>query len=359
LKNEAQKFYKNFEKSFFKNKEGFFELPYLANSPAVMVESFDTMPFSKHYKKEQVFLPDNPFFKGHFYYRKLDKGLWIFLSDLKYKKNVSFKSIFDDKVKYDHFMLYFHLSPIESKNKHQILNGLSLSNCSWSLCKPGTSLSAFHFKGSRSMNITIHFTEEWLKKKVFSQKQLTGSKFMIFLHTQVKHIIWSDVHEGKLDLFNSMYKLLRDKKIGNNNPAILKNTEALFFQFIHKYNAEILDADYFILSSENRQKIQQAEKILINNLFNVFPGIEAIAKETGLSPTKLKSDFKTVYKQTLFQYYRNKQLAFAQELLLNHKEKIKDVAAIFGYENAGKFSAAFKKCFGCLPSETSKIKLSN
>jgi AraC-like DNA-binding protein len=88
----------------------------------------------------------------------------------------------------------------------------------------------------------------------------------------------------------------------------------------------------------------------------VFPGIDKIAKEIGLSPTKLKSDFKIVYKQSLFQYYRDKQLVFAQELLIGNKGKIKDIAAVFGYENAGKFSTAFKKRFGLLPSEAGKIK---
>ncbi|MES2592700.1 MAG: AraC family transcriptional regulator [Bacteroidota bacterium] len=358
MKGELKNFSKKFEKSFFKNKDGFFELPYLANSPTAMVESFDSMPFSKHFKKEKVFLPDNPFFKGHFYYRELEKGLWIFLSDLRYKKNISFKTIFDDNIKYDHFMLYFHLSPIESKNKHQLINGLSLSNCSWSLCKPGTSLAAFHFKDSRSMNITIHFNEEWLKKSVFRNSKLKGNKFSIFLKTEINHIIWSDVHDGKQVIFNEFYELLRDKKTEKNNLRLIKNTEELFAQFIHRYNTEITDADYFELSVENRQKIQQAEKIMSDNLFKEFPGIEKTAKETGLSPTKLKKDFKTVYKQSLFQYYRNKQLAFAQELLTNKKGRIKDIATIFGYENAAKFSAAFKKRFGYLPSEVTPIKSS-
>lgn len=355
MKGEVEKFSKKFEKSFFKNKDGFFELPYLANSPEAMVDSFDSMPFNQHQKKAKVFLPDNPFFKGHLYYRELEDGLWIFLSDLIYKENVSFKTIFNDKINYEHFMLYFHLSPIESKNKHQLINGLSLNNCSWSLCKPGTHLSAAHFKGSRSTNITIHFKKDWLKRKVSKNKQLPGSKFMMFLQSKAKHVVWTDIHEGKEIIFNSLYDLLRDKKREKNAPELIKNTESLFFQFINKYNSEILDADYFKLSSENRQRIQQAERIMIDNLFKAFPGIEKIAEKTGLSPTKLKADFKTVYKQSLFQYYRNKQLAFGLELLAHHKGNIKDVAAIFGYENAGKFSVAFKKRFGYLPSEVDKV----
>lgn len=355
MKKEVEKFSKKFEKSFFKNKDGFFEVPYLANSPGAMVESFDAMPFSLHQKKAKVFLPDNPFFKGYLYYRELEEGLWIFLSDLVYKENVSFKTIFDESINYEHFMLYFHLSPIESKNKHQLINGLSLNNCSWSLCKPGTYLSAAHFKGSRSTNITIHFKKDWLKRKVAKNRQLPRSKFMMFLQSRTNHIVWTDIHEGKGLLFDSLYTLLRDKKMEKNTPELIKSTEELFFQFVHKYNAEIEDADYFELSSENRQKIQQAEKMLIDSLFNGFPGIEKIAKKTGLSPTKLKTDFKTVYKQSLFQYYRNKQLVFAQELLAKNKGTVKEIAAIFGYESASKFSAAFKKRFDYLPSEVDKV----
>lgn len=92
----------------------------------------------------------------------------------------------------------------------------------------------------------------------------------------------------------------------------------------------------------------------MDNLLSSFPGIEAIAEKIAVSPTKLKSDFKTLHNQTLYQYYSYHQMQFANILIAKNQLAIKEVAKILGYSNAGKFSAAFKKHFGIEPSNARK-----
>ncbi len=86
-------------------------------------------------------------------------------------------------------------------------------------------------------------------------------------------------------------------------------------------------------------------------MFEKFPGIETIATEIGMSATKLKANFKQYYGQTMFDYYNTKQLNFAKQLLEQHANSIKEIAHMLGYVNASKFSSAFKKHFGMLPSD--------
>ena len=71
----------------------------------------------------------------------------------------------------------------------------------------------------------------------------------------------------------------------------------------------------------------------------------------GISPTKLKNDFKSMHDTSLYQYFNAHQMQVARELLLLKKYNVKEVAALLGYENASKFSAVFKKTFGYNPSE--------
>ena len=89
----------------------------------------------------------------------------------------------------------------------------------------------------------------------------------------------------------------------------------------------------------------------MDNLFVTFPGIENMAEQLGISPTKLKSDFKQVYGETLFQYYQQQRMHYAKEVLMSQKIKVQDAAKNLGYETVSKFSAAYKKQFGHSPSD--------
>ncbi|OOV20778.1 hypothetical protein BXU10_08645 [Flavobacterium sp. LM4] len=70
-----------------------------------------------------------------------------------------------------------------------------------------------------------------------------------------------------------------------------------------------------------------------------------------MSPSKLKMDFKSVYGTSILQYNIEKKMELALQLLLNTNMQIKYIAQEVGYESHSKFSAAFKKKYGKLPSE--------
>lgn len=44
----------SFQKYFFYYRDGFYELPYIANSPELIVASFGSMPFVKNYPKKII-----------------------------------------------------------------------------------------------------------------------------------------------------------------------------------------------------------------------------------------------------------------------------------------------------------------
>ena len=108
----------------------------------------------------------------------------------------------------------------------------------------------------------------------------------------------------------------------------------------HQYN----------LSNTDRVKLKDAEKILLENITQKFPGISYVAKQIGFSETKLKSLFKQVYTKTLLEYFQEKQMQRAHEMLLQGNLKVSEVANHFGYSNVGKFSATFKNHTQILPS---------
>ena len=78
--------------------------------------------------------------------------------------------------------------------------------------------------------------------------------------------------------------------------------------------------------------------------------IAALARHFNVSETHLKLAFKGVFGVPIFSYMRIQRMQMAAQLLIHSDRSIADVAAESGYENSGKFSAAFREIMGESPS---------
>lgn len=79
--------------------------------------------------------------------------------------------------------------------------------------------------------------------------------------------------------------------------------------------------------------------------------IKKIASLYGISVTMVKKGFRQIYGQTIPGYIRSYRLDQAAYCLLESRQSILEIAAAAGYENPGKFAAAFRKKFGISPRE--------
>ena len=79
--------------------------------------------------------------------------------------------------------------------------------------------------------------------------------------------------------------------------------------------------------------------------------IQFLAERAGISPTKLKTVFRRTYDAPLFAYIRAEKMCFAALELVDSNSRILDIAEACGYDNASKFSAAFRDVMGCSPKE--------
>ena len=79
--------------------------------------------------------------------------------------------------------------------------------------------------------------------------------------------------------------------------------------------------------------------------------IQALAARAGISPTKLKQIYRTVYGAPLFAHIRREKMLWAARQLDATASRVIDIAASCGYDNPSKFSAAFRCVTGCTPKE--------
>jgi AraC-like DNA-binding protein len=343
------------KKYFFTYKEGFFEVSYLANSPEVLVRSVIKMPFVKHNTNVQVISSNNAFVKADLHYQQLEEGLWVTYAKAYYKKNLSYKPIFDSSIDSDYYLLSYNINTNGTGDKAAFLNQINYDNRNWSLIKPKCNVLDCHFKYSKGDHLTLFFSKDWLHNNFLSGRVAHDSKINDFFNNDEHYVLWPDTSDAIPGHIEKLIQTILDKgHKGASNPLQLKIEALTFFRkFSEIYAYEHIKKRHYEMPNSDRLRILKIEKYLSDNLDNKFEGIESLAKKFNISASKFKNDFKLVFGKPVFQHFQEKQMQLAAEIIKTEDIRIKELAARMGYENAGKFSLAFKKHFNVLPSNFS------
>ena len=99
------------------------------------------------------------------------------------------------------------------------------------------------------------------------------------------------------------------------------------------------------------EKLLKVKSVLNSHIFGTSPTIDQLAQQFNMSPSQLKSKFKSLFGNTIYQYYLQSKLNTAKDLISKGEGTISDIGYRLGYSNISQFSAQFKKQFGCSPSE--------
>ncbi|MFV0352555.1 MAG: helix-turn-helix transcriptional regulator [Oscillospiraceae bacterium] len=101
---------------------------------------------------------------------------------------------------------------------------------------------------------------------------------------------------------------------------------------------------------ENEQKIYRVKEKIDSDILHP-PTIEEMKQLAGMSESRLRANFKNVYRTPLYEYLRTETMKCAMQLLSSDHLSIRSIAEQCGYKNAAKFAAAFKDIHGITPSE--------
>lgn len=85
-----------------------------------------------------------------------------------------------------------------------------------------------------------------------------------------------------------------------------------------------------------------------------LPSTEELCKIAQMGESKLRISFKSLYGKTLYSYIRESVMKRAMQMMADDDLNIKNIAHLCGYENAAKFTAAFKEIHGITPSQFRK-----
>ncbi len=119
---------------------------------------------------------------------------------------------------------------------------------------------------------------------------------------------------------------------------------------ILKNSRNLADRDPVDLDQPAGEKIRRARAILGTDYARP-PRLPVLARQLGMSETRLKSGFKSMNGTTVMQYTLNKRIEAARLLLKENRHSISEIGNIVGYEDHAAFSRAFRRYCGCSPRE--------
>lgn len=342
--NQLNNFLTYFKKFIFTYKDGFFEFPYLANSPQTLIASLIEMPFNKHDKRVQNIKMNNLFCEGELYYQELEEGIWVVASTLITKKNVCFNLIYDSSP-IEYFNLVFHINESPFSSETPKLNTLNFSNYSWSFLKPNVADSTHYFKNSKVKSFTIYIHQDWLKHNVLESQTFQNSNLLQFINSERTHYSSDHIGAKSTELILSLFTLLNDDLTDEIAKRFSLKTKTFEVISILLNDISISENDNFEenIKKSDARLITIIDRELMDALFGQFPGIEDLSTRHKISISKINSLYKQVHGLSVFQFYQEKKMELGASLVRKETYSIKEIAHQLGYENASKFSAAFKK----------------
>lgn len=94
--------------------------------------------------------------------------------------------------------------------------------------------------------------------------------------------------------------------------------------------------------------MEHAREILLSRLMSP-PPLSVLAGELGINVSKVKTHFRIVFGESVFEFVRNRQMNFARQLLESGHSNVSQTAYMIGYNNPANFTTAFRRHFGVTP----------
>ncbi len=103
------------------------------------------------------------------------------------------------------------------------------------------------------------------------------------------------------------------------------------------------------LTRRETEMVRAAHALLLSRLDRP-PGLEELARATGLNRNKLNKGFRQLYGTTAFALLRDARLCRARDLLRQTETDLCQIALAVGYNSQANFTTAYRRRFGQTPS---------
>mgnify|MGYP001942453495 CR=1 FL=1 len=290
-----------------------------------------------------VLICNSNFADGTIRWDEIQKGFYIAKSDFTLMRDISV--VREQTLEDGFYMMKFQIN--DTSIEHSIDGEIEELGVSKKygivFSTPNTTTMIRYKKHTPIKMFTIILSKQWLSENVLCDKQ-TGFWHNTLSSNQSIHV-YKPIDQRYISNLEAIYA--GGSLIGHLHALnLLTSILSEFFMepeqkvVINKTEAQEFDLSSFLDAKENLEYHWQEA-----------PHIEEICEDTGLSESQFKKSFKKIFGYSPYKHYLNYRMQRAKELLLTGRYTISEVSYMLGYENLTKFSKAFKKCLGMLPSQ--------
>lgn len=191
----------------------------------------------------------------------------------------------------------------------------------------------------------------FLRKIKCDVQTVPGELREMFLDTVGAHS-FSYECEGNAVLHSIADRVFSEVHIGLEQKLMLEaRVLDLINESIKTFRRENEEGDHrYAFKSDDISRINTAKNQIIDQLHDP-PTVSKLARQAGMSASKLQEGFKMIFGKSVRQFIISLRMHKAMSMLGENGHSIGEIANLVGYTNKGHFSELFKKEFGILPSE--------
>lgn len=208
------------------------------------------------------------------------------------------------------------------------------------------------YSGKHHKTLEIYISQKGLEKIVGDNFNSNLEQFFSKVKSLEPGLYYKKNKQITVKFKNQINEILQCKYTGILKENYLKSRlTVLLIDFLMKTANPV--AEDVIISESDYLALVRVEKYCKQNLKEKLT-INHLSLIAGFNTTKLKRDFKKVYKTTIFKHITQLRMQKAKELIQEKGLSIAEVSYEVGYSNPQHFTAAFKKTIGYLPSKLVK-----
>jgi AraC-like DNA-binding protein len=208
-------------------------------------------------------------------------------------------------------------------------------------------ISAFH----PIQVIDLSISSEWLKLQFERGKLPFPDLWERTVKTDAPFVL-SDICSTTVNLtINELFEIIIHD--GTRNEIVSSLVVVLLSEFFKKM-LHRQPAEAYAIKDIHFEKIMEAENILLAHLQKNLPSLEQIARSLALSESTFKRHFKAIFGKSIYEYYLEKKMDLAKQLMLENTLSVNETAERLGYEKVSNFIEIFKKHHGFSPGVLKK-----
>jgi AraC-like DNA-binding protein len=300
-------------------------------------------------ENELIFSENHPILSGSLVRRHTIQGMVriLIMRNIRLKKGITLERLPD--VNNDFLAINIHMSdvPLVQKvgDQHKVMarlhEGLFFNTSNLGFTQDFPIGAPFSF---------VNFTTDKQKLRDYLNPQ-QGEFMYKILEKHRKFSVYDTATSSLLILAEEIMNL--DMRKNLDKISLESKVTEFTFQALKKVEMRSLEA---VLSSMNEvdiNAIYATRKLLLNDLSNP-PSISVLAKAAAMSESKLKTRFKEIYGESIYQHFLNYRMDKAHQLIQQNLYTIGEVSNLLGYVNPSQFSKKFKDHFNFLPTDVLK-----